>query len=126
MEHWKFRNYPQAVAPEPMELGEYAGPIPGRELDRLKLASAVSPDTQVELIRALVAADDRRGGVEVGRHVVGVGDGERGGVQGDDRGVGEAENPLVAAAPRVLDDEVAREVLRLLRRGRTGRRRGGG
>lgn len=104
MKHWKFRNYPQPTAPYPVQLRQYARPIPRRELHRLKLPSAVSPHTQIELTGALVAADDRRGGVEIRRHVVRVRDGERGRVQGDDRGVREAENPLVAAAPRVFHD----------------------
>lgn len=84
-----------------MQLCEDARPKPRRELDRLELAAAVGADAESELQRARIvaAAENRRRPLEVGGGVVGVGHRQRGGVQCDDRGAGDAEDPLVAPPP---------------------------
>jgi hypothetical protein len=73
-----------------MQFGQNTGPIPGRELDPFKFTTPVGPHAQVKLVRVVIAGDDRRGGLEIGSDVVGIGDGECGRVQGDYRDVGNA------------------------------------
>lgn len=126
MKHGKLRNGAQPIPPNSVHLRQYTRPVPGRELDGLEFAAAVSPHAQIELIGAVVAANYRCGALEIAADIVGIRHGEGGRVQGDDRHIGNAENPLVAAAPRVLDDEVARQVLGLFERGRIGIRIRGG
>lgn len=103
-----------------MHLSQHRRSQGGRELNPLKLPPPVSPHTDSELIRSRIvpAPQHRRGALEIRPRIVRVGDDERGGVEGDDRGGGNAEDPLVAAAPGVLDDGVASKVLRLFGGGR--------
>lgn len=60
--------------------------------------------------------------VELGADIVGVGEVESGGVERDDAGRGDAKDLAIPSPPRVLDDDVPGEVLRLL----SDRRGGGG
>lgn len=90
-----------------MQFGQNTSPIPWRELHPLEFTTPVGPHTQIKLVRIVITADNRHGALEIGRDVVGVGDGESGGVQGDYRDAGNAQYTLVTAAPGVFDDEVA-------------------
>lgn len=93
-----------------MELGENPRAERGREAHGLELAAGIGADGECEL----VGGGEGLGVVELGASVVGVGETERGGVERDDPGGGDAQDPAVPSPPRVLDDEVPGEVLRLL------------
>lgn len=120
MKHRELSYRRQPIPPYPMQLRQNARPISRRELHALEFPAAICAHAQAQLIGILVAAEDGRGALEIGGDVVGVGDGERGRVESGDGDGGYAENPLVAAAPGVLDDEVAGQVLGLFERRRTG------
>jgi len=108
-----------------MELGEDPRAERGREAHGLELAAAIGADGE----RELVGGGEGLGLVELGAGVVGVGEVERGGVERDDAGGGDAQDPAVPSPPRVLDDEVPGEVLGFLSdhggSGGGGRGRGG-
>lgn len=108
-----------------MELGEDPRAERGREAHGLELATPIGADGE----RELVGGGEGLGLVELGAGVVGVGEVERGGVERDDAGGGDAQDPAVPSPPRVLDDEVPGEVLGLLSdhggSGGGGRGRGG-
>jgi len=93
-----------------MELGEDPRAERGREAHGLELATPIGADGE----RELVGGAEGLGLVELGAGVVGVGEVERGGVERDDAGGGDAQDPAVPSPPRVLDDEVPGEVLGLL------------
>uniref|UniRef100_A0A0A9D7I2 Similar to GRV2 (KATAMARI2) n=1 Tax=Arundo donax TaxID=35708 RepID=A0A0A9D7I2_ARUDO len=99
---------------EAVELGEDPGAERGGEAHGLELAAGIGAYGE----RELVGGSDGLGAVELGAGIVGVGEVERGRVERNDAGGGDAEDPAVPAPPRVLDDEVAGEVLRLLGGGR--------
>lgn len=100
-----------------VEFGEDPGAERRGKADGLELALAVGADAERELGGG-VGIGHRA--VEVSGEVVGVGDGKRGRVERDDAMGCDAEDPAVPPPPRVLDDEVPGEVVRLL--GGGGRR----
>lgn len=108
------------MPPNSVQLRQYTHPVPGRELDGLEFPSAVGSHAQIELIRAVVAANYRHSALKIAPDVVGIRHGEGRGVQGDNGHIGNAEDPLVAATPRVLDDQVPRHVLGLFERSKIG------
>lgn len=73
-----------------MQFCQYTRLIPRRKLNRPEFATPVGPHAEIELVRIVVAADYRSGALVIGGDVVGVGDGERGGVEGDYRDAGDA------------------------------------
>lgn len=121
MKHWKFRDSIESNPPNSMQLGQDTRPKPWWKLKRLKFATPISPNAYIKLIRIIIAADDRRGTFEIGRHFIRIGNGKRVGVQRDDGSVRDTKNPLVTAAPRVFNDQVTGEVLGLFRRRMRGR-----
>lgn len=119
MKHRELGDGIQPIPANPMQLRQDTRPIPRRELDALEFPTSIGPNTQIELVGAVVAANYGRSGLEIVGDVVGIGDDERGRVQGDYGHIGYAENSLVSASPGVLDDQVAGQVLGLLHRSRS-------
>ena len=109
-----------------MQLRQNTRPVPRRELHGLEFSASIGPHAEVELVRIHVAAENRRGTFEVRRDVVRVRDGKRGRIESENGDAGNAENPLVAAAPRVLNDHIPRQVLGLFERRGSGINGGGG
>ncbi|KAI4377115.1 hypothetical protein MLD38_014799 [Melastoma candidum] len=111
---------------DPMQLGQDSSPIPRRELHSLVLPLPLGPNTPAELSPAVIPPTDHGDSpLEITGDVVVIGDGESVGIEGDDGGGRKAEDALVAAAPGVLDDEVAGKVLGLFRGESGGGGRGG-
>lgn len=115
---------------EAVEVGENPRAERGREAHGLELTAGVGADGE----RELIGRGEGLGMVELGAGVVGVGEVERSGVERDDAGGGDAQDPAVSPPPRVFDDEVPGDVLGLFGnpgggggrgRGRRGRLGGG-
>lgn len=101
-----------------MQLSQNTRPITGREFYPLKFAATIGPHADIKLVGIFIAANDRRGIFKIIGDIIGVGNRQRIGVEGDDGNIRDTENPLVTAAPRVFNDHATRKVLRLLLRGR--------
>ena len=124
VKHLKLSDGPNLAPPKPIQLGQNTRSVPRRELHSLKLAFPIGPNTDSKLtantIRVLIPPNQGQSPVEIAPSLIGISNREGIRVKRDDPGVGDAEDPLVTAAPRVLDDEVPSEILRLFQRGGGG------
>lgn len=82
-----------------MQLCQNAGPVSRRELYGFEFSPPIGPHAQAELIRILVAPQERSGTFKIARHVVRIRQRERRGIEGDYANAGNAEYPLIAATP---------------------------
>jgi len=81
MKHRELSHRRQPIPAYPMQLRQNTRPVPRRELHGFEFSASIGPHAEIELIRILIAAENRRGTLEIRRYIVGVGDRERGRIE---------------------------------------------
>lgn len=129
MKHLKLSHGSNQAPTKPIQLGQNARSVPRRELHSLKLAFPIGPNTDSKLtansIRVVVPSNQGQSPVEIAPSLIRISNREGVGVKRDDSRVGDAKDPLVTAAPRVLHHKVPSEILWLFRGGDVSSRDGG-
>jgi len=74
MKHRELSHRRQPIPAYPMQLRQNTRPVPRRELHRFEFSASIGPHAEIELIRILIAAENRRGTLEIRRYIVRVGD----------------------------------------------------
>lgn len=132
MKNWKLSNWPQPIPPYSVQLCQNARPVFWWKLHGFEFATSVSPHTDTELVGILIAPQNWWRSLKIVGNIIWIRNRQRQRIQSYNGNAWNAQYPLIAATPRVLDDHMPSQVLRLLQSRRSriagifhdGRRRG--